>query len=237
MRPRARRAILSLMRAALALTFLLASRALAGPIGADDPHAASPTGFPGVYLGSVQLALADQARYGSRLLDALDTHLQAVCVMTSATEVAGYLEQSAGSEGVDSLRRALGREELDPLKAGALLLADALARPEQFREVLEGLESLQPGVGKHAAELLRKARGTGQKKLLAALRSAPTRHTRGEPEEPYYSGGRLAVLFDAASVDGPDGVVLAAPDAAPPAVETRSSSRAGALDTERSERP
>lgn len=223
------------MRPALALAFLLASRAFAGPTGADDPHAASPTGYPGVYLGSVQLALADEARYGSRLLDALDTHLQAVCVMTSAREVSGYLEQSSGSEGVASLRHALGREALDPTKASALLLAEALSRPEQFREVLDGLESQQPGVGKHAAKLLETAKGTGAKKLLAALRDAPKRHRRGQEEEAYYSGGRLAELFDADSVDGPDGLVLAEPEAAAPEEPLRS--RARSLDTSRPERP
>lgn len=222
------------MRSALVLAFVLASRAFAGPSGADDPHAASPTGFPGAYLGSVQLALNDEARYGSRLLDALDEHLQAVCVMTSRREVAGYLEQSAGSDGVASLRQALGREALDPLKAAALLLADALARPEQFREVLEGLESEQPGVGKQAAKLLEAAKGTGQKELLAALRDAPKRHRRGQEETPYYDGGRIAELFDADSVDGPDGLVLASSGDATPRPEEQP--RARFLDA-RPERP
>lgn len=223
------------MRLTLALAALLAaSRVLAGPIGADDPHAVSATGFPGAYLGSVELALADEARYGSRLLDALDFHLQAACVMTSQREVAGYLEQSAGSEGVASLRHALGREPLDPTKAAALLLADALSRPLQFREVIDGLESLQPGAGRHASALLSGARGTGAKSLLAALRAAGRRKS-GEPEEPYYSGGRLAVLFDAASVEGREGVVLAEPDAEPSLVRSGSHSRA--LDTSRPERP
>jgi len=222
------------MRAALVLAFVLASRAFAGPSGADDPHAASPTGFPGAYLGSIQLALNDEARYGSRLLDALETHLQALCVMTSQREVAGYLEQSAGSDGVASLRHVLGREALDPTKAAALLLAEALSRPEQFREVIEGLESAQPGVGKHAAKMLEAAKGTGAKKLLAALRDAPKRHRRGQEEEPYYSGGRIAELFDADSADGPDGLVLAEPQAAAPALGARPHSRV--LDA-RPERP
>jgi hypothetical protein len=218
-----------------ALAFaLLSSRAFAGPIGAVDPHAASATGFPGVYLGSVQLALADEARYGSRLLDALDTHLQAVCVMTSQREVAGYLEQSAGSEGVASLRHALGREALDPTKAAALLLADALARPLQFREVVQGLESLQPGAGKHAAGLLRGAKGTGDKKLLAALRAAGDRPSDDREEAAYYSGGRLSVLFDAASIEGREGVVLAEPDAEPRGADARSTRAPG---TARPERP
>lgn len=202
------------MRWTIALVAALsAARALAGPIGAGDPQAASPTGFPGAYLGTVALSLEADPRYGPRLLDALDTHLQAVCVMTSPREVADYLEQSAGgSEGAKSLRRALGREPLDTMKSAALLLADALARPEQLREVLEGLESQKPGVGRHAADLLRGARGTGEKKLIAALREAGERRG-GKTSAPYYSGGRLAVLFDAASIEGRDGVVLEEPSA------------------------
>ncbi len=85
------------MRSALALAVLLAaSRVLAGPSGAEDPHAASATGFPGAYLGTFSLSLKADPRYGSRLLDALDEHLQAVGVMTHPREVADYLEQSAG---------------------------------------------------------------------------------------------------------------------------------------------
>jgi hypothetical protein len=222
------------MRAAPALVVLLAAGAVAGPSGAGDPNAASATGYPGAYLGSVSLALAAEARYGSRLLDALDTHLQALCVMTGSNEVAGYLEMSAGSEGVATLRRSLGREALDPAKASALLLAEALSRPEQFRQVLDGLESRQPGIGVHAAKLLQGAKGAGAKKLLAALRDAPKRHRRGVEEEAYYSGGKLAELFDAASADGPEGLVLAEPEAAPPAASLRVRPRA--LDT-RPERP
>jgi hypothetical protein len=225
------------MRSALALALLLAAGgAFAGPIGAGDPHAASATGFPGVYLASAELALSGEPRYGSRLLDALETHLQAVAVMTNAREVADYLEQSAGSEGVESLRRALGREPLDPLKAAALLLADALARPEQLHEVLDGLESLKPGVGRHAAELLRGIKGTGEKKLLAALHAAAEKR-RGEQTASYYSGGRLAVLFDATSVEGPEGVVLQDPDAEPRETGPRPGSRARTPDESRSARP
>ena len=225
------------MRSALAVAALLAAgRALAGPSGSGDPHAASATGFPGVYLASTGLALAAEPRYGSRLLDALETHLQAVAVMTNSREVSDYLEQSAGSEGVASLRRALGREPLDPLKAAALLLADALARPEQLHEVLDGLESLKPGVGRHAAGLLRAAKGTGEKKLIAALHAAAEKH-RGEQAPGYYSGGRLAVLFDATSVEGPGGVVLQEPDAEPRETGPRPGSRARTPDASRPARP
>lgn len=211
------------MRRTLALAVLLsAARALAGPIGAEDPHAASSTGFPGAYLGSFSLSLKADPRYGSRLLDAVEEHLQAVGVMTGEREIADYLEQSAGgSEGVKSLRAALGRAPLDTMKAAALLLADALARPEQFRELLEELETRKHGVGLHAAELLRASRGTGDKKLFAALHEAGA-PSRGAKPSPYFAGGRLAAIFDGKSADGREGVVLEAPAAAPPVASTRS---------------
>jgi hypothetical protein len=165
-------------------------------------------------LGTISLSLAADPRYGSRLLDAFEEHLQAVGVMTGHQEVSDYLEQSAGgSEGVKSLRAELGREPLETTKAAALLLADALARPEQFREVLDGLESLKPGVGRHAAELLRGARGVGDKKLIAALHEAGARKRNAE-RPPYPTAGWCALLFDADSVDGRDGLVLDAPASA-----------------------
>ena len=223
------------MRPALVFALLLtAARAFAGPPGAEDPHAASATGFPGVYLGSVSLALEEDAGYGSRLLDALDAHLQAIGVMTGPREVLDYLEQSAGgSEGVNSLRQALGREPLEPTKASALLLADALARPKQFLEVLDGLEALKRGFGRHAAEVLRGARGVGDKRLLAALREAGGKK-RGATPSPYATAGRLAPLFDGPSTDGQDGVVL---DAADAAADRGAAGRARASNVPRPARP
>jgi hypothetical protein len=215
------------MRRLAALALLLAfSRAFAGPSGAGD-DAAMPTGFPGAFLGSVSLALADDPEYGSRLLDALDAHLRAVGVMTSRREVDDYLEQSAaGSEDVKVLRAALGREPLDAAKASALLLADALARPRQCREVLDGLDALKSGIGRQAASMMRAARGAGDKKLFASLRAAGALR-REERPRPYIRAERLSLLFDEESAVGRDGVVLqdpaapAAGDAAAPAVRAR----------------
>ena len=215
------------MRRVFALAALLsASRVLAGPSGAADQNAVSPTGFPGAYLGTVELSLRSDPRYGSRLLDALDEHLQAVGVMTGPREVADYLEQSAGgSDGVDSLRPALGREPLDTAKAAALLLADALSRPEQFRQVLDGLEGLKHGVGRHAAELLRGARGVGDKRLFSALRAAVARKP-DEKQVSYIAEGQLTHLFDEESTDGRDGLVLGSSEDAGAAVRPRASERA-----------
>ena len=202
------------MRRSLSLAAVfVAARAFAGPTGGADPHAVSATGFPGAYLGTVSLSLAADPRYGSHLLDAFSMHLQAVSVMTSRPEVAAYLEQSAtGDLDMKSLRAALGREALDAPKAAALLLADALSRPEQFREMLDGLERLKPGLGRHAAAMLRHANVTGSLELLEALHDAGTRVPQSPPLT-YGSDARLDRLFDeletgaAPSVSdrGPDG--------------------------------
>ncbi len=110
-----------------------------------------------------------------------------------------------------SLRAELGREPLETTKAAALLLAEALTRPEQFREVLDGLEALKPGVGRHTAELLRATRGVGDKKLIAALHEAGARKSKAAPFS--YPAGGWFDLFDAGSIDGRDGLVLDAPAA------------------------
>lgn len=220
------------MRCTLALFLAFAAaRVLAGPIGAGDPQATTPTGFPGAFMGSFALSLQADPRYGARLLDGLDEHLQAVGVMTGTPEITAYLEQSAGgSDGVESLRASLGRAPVDPMKAGALLLADALARPAQLREVLERLEAAKRGVGLHAAELLRGARGTGDKNLFAALHAAGGGGARPGKSLPYLDGGRLAGIFDAGTTTGRDGIALGAPATAQPdAPESRPRTRAADL--------
>lgn len=185
---------------ALALILLLsASSASAGPIGAADAHAVAPTGFPGAYLGTIGLSLTADPFYGSRFLDAFQTHVQAVTSMTASRAVAGYLEQAAtGGEGLKDLRARLGQEALPPPHASAILIANALARPDQFREVMDGLETLKPGMGRHAAEILRSASGTGDPRVIAALREAGERRPQGEGLT-YGRDGRWAVMFDGSS--------------------------------------
>jgi len=190
-------------------------RAAAGPTGAVDPHAARPTGFPGAYLGTVSLSLAEDPLYGSRLLDGMDLHLRSVGAMTVPRAVSDYLENSVmsalggGRAAPARLAATLGQEPLDSAKASALLIANALARPEQFREVLDGLEAIKPGLGKHAARLLREAKGTGDKNLLKILRAAGDLDPRGKMLT-YGPSGRLDRVFDGdlSASSAPAGVVV-----------------------------
>ncbi|UPT75358.1 MAG: hypothetical protein M0D55_06625 [Elusimicrobiota bacterium] len=96
---------------------------------------------------------------------------------------------------------------MEPQRAAAILLANALARPEQFREVLDGLESNKAGLGKHTAKLLRETSGTGDRRLLAALRERGAVNPRGEAST-YDRFGRLETLFDGAGASGGDTVEI-----------------------------
>ncbi|MCR4293995.1 MAG: hypothetical protein NUW21_00560 [Elusimicrobia bacterium] len=202
----------------LVVALLCAVRASAGPSGRVDPHAAPATGYSGAYLGMVSRSLAADPLFGSRLLDSFDLHLRSVAAMTAPVAVKDYLEVAVIGAGVSSasaLKATLGKEPMEPQRAAALLLAHALARPKQFREVLEGLEARKAGLGKHTARLLREANGQGDRTLLAALRA------RGEAE-PSGSGltydrfGQLDRMFDGAGSGSRDTVELSGPVAAPP---------------------
>jgi hypothetical protein len=183
---------------------LAAAPAFAGPVGAFDAHAAAPTGFPGAFVSSVRLGMADDPLYASRLLDAFQVNVQAVSGLVTKPAVAGYLEQIAtAGQGADALKAALGRQALPPPQASALLIANALARPDQFREILQNLETERRGLGLHAAAILRNAAGTGSPQLIAALHAAGEKRPQADGLT-YGPDGRLDVLFDGSRAsDGP----------------------------------
>lgn len=165
-------------RLVLAFAVLSSVRAAAGPAGSVDAHAVPATGYSGAYLGTVSLSLAADPFYASRLLDSFELHLRSVAAMTAPRAVADYLEVAVIGAGVGAsvgsakaLRAALGKEPMEPQRAAALMLAHALARPEQFSEVLDGLEARKTGLGKHTAKLLRETSGRGDRRLISALRA------------------------------------------------------------------
>lgn len=202
----------------LALSILCAARASAGPAGAVDAHAAPATGYSGAYLGMVSQSLAADPFFGSRLLDSFDMHLRSVAAMTAPKAVRDYLEIAVVGAGVGSpaeLRASLGKEPMEPQRAAALLLAHALARPEQFREVLDGLEARKAGLGKNTAKLLREANGRGDRTLLAALRARGEVKPRGR-ELTYDRFGQLDMMFDGSGPDGRDTVSISGAVSVPP---------------------
>ena len=204
-----------------ALSFVLAVfcavRASAGPAGPVDAHAAPATGYSGAYLGMVSRSLAADPFFGSRMLDSFDLHLRSVAAMTAPKAVRDYLETAVGGAGVSSpaaLRASLGKAPMEPQRASALLLAHALARPEQFREVLDGLEARKAGLGKNTAKLLREANGRGDRGLLSVL------HSRGEvkpkgKELTYDRFGQLDRMFDGGGSGGGDTVSISGPVSVP----------------------
>jgi hypothetical protein len=178
-----------------ALAVLLAAQCRAAPVEAVEVRAASS--FPADYLHSVGLSIAAQPFYASRFLNSFQGQLNTVASLPAAPAAAAYLEQAAiaGGASLASLRAAVGHAELPPETASALLIANSLVRPEQFREVMDGLETLKPGLGRHAAAALRAASGPGNGKVIAALRAAGERRPQGEGLT-YGPDGRWATMFD-----------------------------------------
>jgi len=179
-----------------ALLLGLAARSFAAPVEvALPPAAAVPYSFPRAYLASVSLSLNADPLYASRFLDAFQTHVAAVSA-AAAPAAAAYLEKAAGGGAkLADVRAELGLAVLTPESASALLVANALARPAQFREVMDGLETLKPGLGRRAAAMLSAASGAGDRKVIAALRAAGERRPRAEGLT-YGPDGRWATFFD-----------------------------------------
>ena len=206
---------------ALALVVLCTVRAGAGPSGRIDAHAVPATGYSGAYLGSVGLSLAADPFYGSRLLDSFELHLRSVAAMTAPRAVTDYLEVAVIGAGVGTnvgsaraLRASLGKEPMDPQRAAALMLAHSLARPEEFPELLDGLEAQKAGLGKHTAKLLREIRGPGDRRLIAALRARGEVKPKGTALT-YDRFGQLDRIFDGTGFDGRDTVHLSGAVSAP----------------------
>lgn len=201
----------------VSLALAAALPAAAGPAGPVDAHAAPATGYSGAYLGMVSRSLAADPFFGSRLLDSFDLHLRSVAAMTAPKAVRDYLEIAVVGAGVSSpaaLRASLGTEPMEPQRASALLLAHALARPEQFREVLDGLEAQKAGLGKNTAKLLREANGRGDRGLLAILRARGEVKPRGK-ELTYDRFRQLDRMFDGGGSDGRDTVSISGPVSVP----------------------
>jgi hypothetical protein len=187
---------LAVALAAPALGFVFCSLASAGPTGPVDPHAAPATGFPGAYLGSVSLSLQRDPLFGSRLLDSFQLHLRSIAAMTAPRAAASYLEGAVigAAPSAAAVKAELGVQPFETPRASALLIANALARPDQFNEILDGLEARKAGLGVHMARILRETKGHGDPGMLAALRKAGER----DPRKPltYDRFARFNAFFD-----------------------------------------
>ena len=196
---------------------LLAVLLRAAPCSAAAVEARASS-FPADYLRSISLSIAAQPFYASQFLNSFTAQLTAVAAIPSAPEAASYLEKSAtgGKITLAAMRSTVGQEALPAEKASAMLIANSLARPEQFREVMDGLETLKPGLGRHASEALRSASGPGNGKVIAALRAAGERRPQGEGLT-YGPDGRWATMFDGSATpraNEAEAVQASPPDAA-----------------------
>lgn len=190
------------MSALLLALALSAHAGPSGPVGPASGAAARATGFPGAFVGSVALSLRTQPLYGGMLLDSLDLHLRSVLTMRSPEAVREYLVTAVAGTVAEpkaaaaAIRESLGREPMPAPRAAALLLANALARPDQFQEVLHGLETERAGLGKHAALLLANAHGGGDRRLIARLNAVGARVKPRSDSSVYDRAGQLQSLFD-----------------------------------------
>ncbi len=112
----------------------------------------APPPFVPNMLSAVSVSLQAQPFYGSMLLNAVDFHLNRTAYMPDAP-LAAYLKQeilgpAATPKAAAAFVQRLGTEPLTEHRAAALLIANSKARPDQFREVLRGLECLKPGLGR-----------------------------------------------------------------------------------------
>lgn len=187
---------------------------LAPGVWAQSARVAPVSGFPKEFVRSVGLSLADQPFYGSQLLNGLSLHLRQVSPMPRAEAVRSYLEAAVAPSprAAESLRAALGKTALEADQASALLLANGLARPEQFREIVEGLEGVKPGLGFGVSNLLKEAAGaSGMHPEFARLLSV-----LGEKSKPvgkpfiYDARGRLSRLFDGTREEPAGGALVPA---------------------------
>ncbi|HXT00033.1 MAG TPA: hypothetical protein VN915_05125 [Elusimicrobiota bacterium] len=197
---------------------LLFALAVPGSCQLQAAEARPASAFPADYLRSISLSISAQPFYASQLLNSFHAQLTAVAAIPAAPDAAKYLESAAtgGKTSLAAMRAEVGRAPLAPEKASAILIANSLARPEQFREVMDGLETLKPGLGRRAADALRSVSGPGSGKVIAALRAAGERRPQGEGLT-YGPDGRWATMFDGSPAprdDGAEAVQASPPDAA-----------------------
>lgn len=166
------------------------------------PAKAAELPFPEAYTLMVGRSLSADPFYGSRLLDGFQRQVQALSALGRPQDAARFLEGASAdgglAQGMAAMKRSLAEGTLDPSRASALLVANALARPDQFPQILDGLETLKPGLGERAADILSKADGRGDLRLIAALRAAGKRQPHSR-DAVYGPDGRWASLFDNAA--------------------------------------
>lgn len=156
------------------------------------PLRAGEVAFPQAFSATVSRGLSAEAFYGSKVLASLQSQVSALASVPDPRVAADLLAKTAD---LKTAKQALAAGTLAPERVSALIAANALARPDQIPAVLDGLETAKPGLGKAAADILAKADGDGDRRVIAALRAAGRREPRSEFGL-YGRDGRWETFFD-----------------------------------------
>ncbi len=183
----------------LALLVLFAMPAHANRF-ARVPVKATP--FVPAFLGSMSLSLQQQEFYASHLLNAFHHQVSAIETLPNPESVVTAL-QTGIEDGKPMLQRAkeLGQGHVPAKRAAAILAANALSRPDQFQEVVTGLEELKPGLGLQVSKSLQDSGSTpgAQPGLVKILRQVGSKIKPQITNGIYNSRGELERLFDGAN--------------------------------------
>lgn len=182
------------------MRWLILLLACAAPSPAQVFRAPTAPAFVPAYLGSVSLSLQNDSFYASRLLGAFHAELGRVTAAPTPQAAAEGLKSRIGGPANLSLPKVaagLGAAALPAEQAAAVLAANALARPDQFSEVVDGLEGLKPGLGARITEALREAPAAGGSyAVLGKLRELGRTVVAASGDGTYDATGSLRRFFD-----------------------------------------
>jgi hypothetical protein len=175
----------------------------ASRFAAPPAKAPANVNFVPSFLGSMSLSLRERPFYASELLGAFHSRLAAIETLPDPDSVARSLQAGIEGEGKDRKSMKARAEELGAAavpaeRAAAILMANALTRPDQFQEVVNGLESVKPGLGSKVSATLRDAGGTpgASPGLVRILRQVGSKIAPQITNGVYNAKGELERLFD-----------------------------------------
>lgn len=172
----------------------------ATPSSAQIFRAKVAPAFVPAYLGSVSLSLQNDSFYASRLLGAFHAELGKVTASPTPLAAAEGLKARIGGEqnlSLPKVAQGLGSSAMPAEQAAAVLAANALARPDQFQEVVTGLEEIKPGLGKRLKEALTDApSGGGSRLVIGKLRELGRQVVAYSGDGTYDATGALRRFFD-----------------------------------------
>lgn len=199
------------MKATLVLVGVMAFTASAeASVTAVRPRATAPSarassvGFVPDYINSLKLSISQNPDFfAGQFLNSLDAHLNAITPMSTPAEVEGYLKEnvlaSAGAQSdIAQVSKDLGDKPLSPEAAAALIVANGIARPDQFGEIVDSMERMRGIWGQRTAEMMKAAgaRAGVSRELMERLSTVGARMKPSPALGTYNAAGELNGLFD-----------------------------------------